>query len=288
MSSDQQPPSPHNSPSIEEQRRQNFLSNFKREDNEYSDFRMETRFTVDPNWMRLSIQNARAPLSGRDVQIKGFRPGKAPSALVEGKLQERAIATAIQWVLNDLSEILLEDPDLVILSPLEEKRSGAWRGPNEPFVTSFSFKAWRYPTLRIEDVIAGVTSTSAEIADAELETRVFEFLSRSVIPQNLEQAILREIDSQALVPGGSDEAAQSIRRAIADNLLARILQVETTEEDIEHALGLLAIERSKSLIEIQEEMEPQIEIFRQHVESQMTYAALRERLVERGIVLMPA
>jgi hypothetical protein len=283
MSSEQ--PSASLNTSVDAQRRQNFLSHFTREDLTFPDFRMQTRFTVDTNWMQLSVQNARVSLSKNKVQIKGFRPGKAPGALVEHKQQKQAIALALQWVINDLSEILIEDPDLVILSPLEEKRPVPWTSTSEPLVVVFAFKAWKYPVLGLDDLIKGLTTHTAKITDSELENSIFEYLSQSVLPQDIEKEILREIDSQSLLSGGGNDAANSIRRAIADNLVARILGVEATDEDLEHALGALAIEQKKSLIEIQEEMEPQIAVFRQHIESQITYATLREHLVERGIEL---
>ena len=261
--------------STNEQRAEKFLRELQRQDIPGPAYRMETRFTVSAEWMRASLENARRDLPADEVVVKGFRLGKAPPPLLERIREERARALASSWVTNDLRAMIEQDPEILLLASPAVPAGIGWGGIPHPFEVVFTYRAWRYPRLEAEVLMRHL---KAPAEAASLEERVFTCLSERFIPAGIEEVILAETEVGAVLGDEGALTRRHLRKAIANNLLARTLGVKVDEADLEQAYGALAIEHSRSLIEIREEIEPNREVFLQKVEADKALGILAEKL----------
>ncbi len=144
---------------------------------------VEKKVTVEvtPERVGQEIDRAYASL-GRRVKLKGFRPGKAPRAVLERNFREQVEAEVVERLVNETFQEAVREEDIEAVAPPHVQVAEPGLGAGRPF--SYSARVEVKPSIEPRDYRGlDVSRKAPEVTDAmvvaELE-RLRESLSQLV------------------------------------------------------------------------------------------------------------
>lgn len=136
---------------------------------------------IDPERVAREFDRAYASL-GKRVKLKGFRPGKAPRAVLERNFKEEIENEVMQRLVQETFEQAVEQEDIEAVAPPQVKVDEPGLGLGRPF--SYSARVEVKPAVSAKDYRGlEVTKRQPEVTEAMVETelgRLRETLSRLV------------------------------------------------------------------------------------------------------------
>lgn len=111
------------------------------------DYLYKVEVEVEPARVQTAYNEALEEL-GKDVKIQGFRPGKAPKAMVEAKVGNDAFSHSIRHLLSDVAIEIVDSEKLNPVTPLDYSVEKASVDGN----VAFSFSFTNYPEVKLADL----------------------------------------------------------------------------------------------------------------------------------------
>jgi FKBP-type peptidyl-prolyl cis-trans isomerase (trigger factor) len=115
--------------------------------NKEKDYLYKVEVEVEPSRVKEAYTEALKEL-GKDVKIQGFRPGKAPAAMIEAKVGNEAFSHSIRHLLSDIAVEIVDSEKLNPVTPLDYSVEKASVDGN----VAFSFSFTNYPEVKLADL----------------------------------------------------------------------------------------------------------------------------------------
>jgi len=115
--------------------------------NKDKDYLYKIEVEVEPSRVKDAYNEALEEL-GKDVKVQGFRPGKAPKAMVEAKVGNDAFSHSIRHLLSDIAIEIVDSEKLNPVTPLDYSVEKASVDGN----VAFSFSFTNYPEVNLADL----------------------------------------------------------------------------------------------------------------------------------------
>jgi FKBP-type peptidyl-prolyl cis-trans isomerase (trigger factor) len=243
--------------------------------------------------MAASLENALKTIKDSSVVVSGFRPGKAPAQLLRKKKTPMAIDTMLHWILQDLGEVLDSYDSFQILTPGNFSFEPSWR-EGEPFRVEATFNCWLFPDLSTDDIfeaIAEEATNQGRVVDTGAESLdwlgdVLGQLFVPHIPLEVQGLMIQFYLDQKGSKGSNDEREEAlveVSRILGAAFMIKRLGIETSEDDIEKGIGLVASEIGASFYDLYDELmdEAGLQNYRQHLQMMAALSAIARRVSVR-------
>jgi len=125
---------------------------------------------IDPERVAKEIDRAYASL-GRRVKLRGFRPGKAPRAVLERNFKEQVENEVVDRLVNESFQEAVREQDIDAVAPPHVQVAEPGLGAGRPF--SYSARVEVKPVIEPKDYRGlEVTRKPAEVTDAMVEAEI--------------------------------------------------------------------------------------------------------------------
>jgi hypothetical protein len=112
---------------------------------------------VSAAWMASSLENAMKRIPDSSVTVPGFRAGKAPLELMRRRKAGQAHQLMMDWVLQDITEVLDAHVDFQLLSEVTLEVSEPWTSGKRLTVEA-AFFACPYPAITLDEIVSAIAA----------------------------------------------------------------------------------------------------------------------------------
>jgi|GEM_PF-4647951 len=245
---------------------------------------------ISSSWMAASLENALKTVKDSSVVVSGFRPGKVPAQLLRKKKTPIAIDTMLNWILQDLGEVLDSYDSFQILTPGTFSFEPSWR-EGEPFRVEATFNYWRFPDISIDDICEAIGKQAAhqglmiDDGDESLDW-IGDVLGQLFVPYislDVQQiAVQSYLDQKSGVVSNDDREAAlaAVCRNMGAAFVIKRLGIDISEDDIKKNIGLVAAAKGVSFYDLYDGLieEGGVETYRQHLQLMGAWSAIAHRV----------
>ena len=206
---------------------------------------------VEADWSEIAADYEDIVAAYSNVRVPGFRPGKVPRSVIEGRLQKEIVEEFSQRVAQRLAREILRQANIETIGPVELRDIECKKG--KPFQFNVSF--WPMPEIELPELGALYKPEDGSDPRDLISKRLLELVSFNV-PDEVVEAELGDEESN----GNSGDAAW---KAAADRVrLMLILKkiagregVEVSEADVEQRIREKASEFGKDAGSLRTELQ---------------------------------
>lgn len=181
-----------------------------------------SRFAVEAEWSELAADYEDIMSAYSNVRVPGFRPGKVPRSVIEGRLQKQILEDFSQRVAQRLGKDVLRQANIETIGPVELRDIECGKGKPLKFIVCFL----PMPEIELPDLTALYKPQDGSDPRDLISQRLLELVSFNV-PDELVRAELGGEDS-------NDEKGNALWNAASDRVrLMLILKKIAIREGIE-------------------------------------------------------
>lgn len=199
----------------------------------------------------------------KDVEIKGFRPGKAPESDIKAKLGPKLLNETLNAVLPELAADIVEQEELNPITQLEYTFEEIDQDGN----VKFSFTFTNYPNIELGDF----SKLKVEKLEIKIEKEEIQEVIQRLFKQQAEDAEQHDHDAK---PDESDEEQAEIEEK----------EIEVTDEKVKE-LGLEGIE---TISDLEKQIEERIRTVKGNDQNRIYQDQVIEAAIATSNIKVPA
>ena len=244
---------------------------------------------VSAAWMASSLENAMKRIPDSSVTVPGFRAGKAPLELMRRRKAGQAHQLMMDWVLQDITEVLDAHVDFQLLSEVTLEVSEPWTSGKRLTVEA-AFFACPYPAITLDEIVSAIAAKGLrEGIWLGFDIEAFLWLERAlsdVITSDLSDDLRLEIirvnqgKSSEVEGEYQPEEWDGARVSFSLLFLTKRLIITPTESEFEAALAEIALKEGQSVLDIHNQLieEAGVESFWFHLRVQKALSEIAGRI----------
>jgi FKBP-type peptidyl-prolyl cis-trans isomerase (trigger factor) len=266
------------------------FKNYLKIDYHFSDkFNCKVECQIDNKWMLASFKNALTIIKDSEINVDGFRAGKAPKELLNNAKKELALKTTIDWILNDITRILRENDNIEILSNVDFIINKKWV-EGEDFIFEGNLKCWELPDIDIDCLVQSVNQNlksknilldDSTVSFDLLQSIITELLN-PLLPSPIEELVVNSHLAKLTLDNnlGDESKYDFLKQGLSLSLLIKKLNAHVSDTELNESLSNLAISQNLSFEDLYSDLveTQELEVYRQHLEVEKALIMVSERI----------
>lgn len=242
---------------------------------------------VSAAWMETSLENAMKRIPDSSVTVPGFRAGKAPLELMRRRKAGQAHQLMMDWVLQDITEVLDAHIDFQLLSEVSLEVAEPWRSGDRLTVEA-TFFACPYPAITLDEIVSAIAAKGVrEGISLGFDNDAFLWLERALsdvitadLSDDLRREIIRVNQGKSSEVEYQPEEWDTARVSFSLLFLTKRLILTPTESEFEAALAEIALKEGQSVLDVNNQLveEAGVESFWFHLRVQKTLSEIAGRV----------